>query len=470
MTVETMIEAGVKVFKQKVMEFCAAQAEGPLDPRAAESVARGLQAALAAAGAETYRAYLESHEVHQDVVRADGDCFRFKYASERTFMTLFGPMRVTRRVYQNASDTKTHVPLDAAWGMAGEFLTVEVREAVAFACAHVTPEETAELLAKSALFRPHATQIKRAVESIGRVVAAQGERIDEGLRAQEAIPEASRVLAASLDGVNVLMRDTEGGKRGRPAERPGLEKTQANTTAYKNAMVGSVSIYGEPDQTGEGPERLVSRYVTHMPEERAPSFKAKFEAELEAAENKAPPGIAKVLICDGARGLWNYIETSGRFDEYETLIDYWHALEHLSLAAEVLFGKGNPRATEWYRTYAKKLLECDDGAARIVRSMDYHDKTAKLPKARREALAAQRRYFLRNSRGMTYAEFRRRGLPIGSGPVEAACKTLVKTRLCRSGMRWTREGGQRILDLRTYVKSNRWQPFWNQYKKANSAA
>jgi len=470
MTIETMIEAGVAVFKEKVAAFCAADAETPLTPCAAEAVGRGLQSALAAAGAETYRAYLESHEVQEDVVRADGDCFRFKYTSEHTFMTLFGPMEVTRRVYQNASDTKSHVPLDVAWGMAGEFLTVEVREAVAFACAHVTPEETAELLAKSALFRPHATQIKRAVEGIGRGVAAQGERIDEGIRAQEEIPHETRVLAASLDGVNVLMRDTDGGKRGRPAERPGLEKTQANTTAYKNAMVGSVSFYGKPVEPGEGPERLLSRYVTHMPEERAPSFKAKFEAELEAAERKAPPGIAKVLICDGARGLWNYIESSGQFADYETLIDYWHALEHLSLAAEALFGKGHPQATEWYRNYAKKLIECDDGAARIVRSMDYHNKTTALPKARREALAAQRRYFRRNSRGMTYASFRRRGLPIGSGPVEAACKTLVKTRLCRSGMRWTREGGQRILDLRTYVKSNRWQPFWNQYKQTNIAA
>jgi len=54
--------------------------------------------------------------------------------------------------------------------------------------------------------------------------------------------------------------------------------------------------------------------------------------------------------------------------------------------------------------------------------------------------------------------------PIGSGPVEAACKTLVKTRLGRSGMRWSREGGQRILDLRVYVKSNRWDEAWRTIK------
>ena len=66
---------------------------------------------------------------------------------------------------------------------------------------------------------------------------------------------------------------------------------------------------------------------------------------------------------------------------------------------------------------------------------------------------------------MTYADFRRRGLPIGSGVVEAACKSLVKARLCRSGMRWTRKGGQHILHLRAHIKSGRWDMFWEAYKQ-----
>ena len=66
---------------------------------------------------------------------------------------------------------------------------------------------------------------------------------------------------------------------------------------------------------------------------------------------------------------------------------------------------------------------------------------------------------------MTYADFRRRGVPIGSGVVEAACKSLVKSRLCRSGMRWTRKGGLHILYLRAHIKSGRWDKFWQSYKQ-----
>jgi hypothetical protein len=274
-------------------------------------------------------------------------------------------------------------------------------------------------------------------------------------------------LAASLDGTNVLLTEPAetGAKRGRPAERPGSGTEQAASTAYRNAMVGSVTFYGAVPQEEKTPQRLTSRYTSHMPEEYAVTFKTKFEAELADAERNAPPGVTKVLLCDGARAIWNYIEHTERFNDYERIIDYCHTLEHLSLAAEALFGKGSKSSKTWYDKYRKKLLDEDLAARSVLHSMDYYEQANALPKSRRDALDIQRTFFRRNQAKMTYADFRRRGLPIGSGPVEAACKTLVKARLCRSGMRWTRKGGQRILDLRTYVKSNRWEAFWNEYKK-----
>ena len=471
MVVERMIEAGMREFKENLERFCGTEAEGALTPESAQVITRGIQQAIAAAGRDAFRAYVESKEVEQDVVVSEGEPYRFKYCSGKQFVGLWGPMEVTRRVYQNASDTKTHVPLDAAWGMAGQFMSIEVREAVAFSCAHVTPEETHALLKKSALFHPHPTQIKRCVEELGAVVAHDPLGLDARIRAEEAAPRGVCVLSASLDGANVLLYepDASGGKRGRPAERPGAGEGQSATTAYRNAMVGSVTYYGAVPEGKKTPQRLLSRYVSHMPEDRAVTFKTKFEAELAAAECKLPPGAVKVLLCDGARAIWNYAKDP-RYDDYEKLVDYCHTLEHLSLAAEALFGKGSDEAAAWYDKYRKKLLEEDLGGRGVLLSMDYYAKTNGLSKSRREALAVQRTFFRRNKARMTYADFRRRGLPIGSGPVEAACKTLVKTRLCRSGMRWTRKGGQRILDLRTYVKSNRWDAFWNEYKQLRPTA
>ena len=69
----------------------------------------------------------------------------------------------------------------------------------------------------------------------------------------------------------------------------------------------------------------------------------------------------------------------------------------------------------------------------------------------------------RNAERMRYTEFIRLGLPIGSGPVESACKNIVNARLKRSGMRWSIEGGQNVLNLRVHLKSDRWAPAWETY-------
>jgi hypothetical protein len=79
-------------------------------------------------------------------------------------------------------------------------------------------------------------------------------------------------------------------------------------------------------------------------------------------------------------------------------------------------------------------------------------------------------YFRRNLDKMAYAVFRGRGLPIGSGPVEAGCKNVVGARLKRSGMRWSRPGGQQVLNLRTHVLSKRWDVFWDCYMATRDAA
>jgi hypothetical protein len=115
-----------------------------------------------------------------------------------------------------------------------------------------------------------------------------------------------------------------------------MDRTQSENTAYRNAMAGTVSVYGAVPEGEKRPQRLHTHYVSNMPEEHAATFKGKFEEELSAAEAQLAPDTVKVLICDGARSIWKYAHKSGRFDGYEKLVDYWHTLEHLSLAAEAL--------------------------------------------------------------------------------------------------------------------------------------
>ena len=158
------------------------------------------------------------------------------------------------------------------------------------------------------------------------------------------------------------------------------------------------------------------------------------------------------------------------FKEYEKLVDFYHTSEHLSQAAEALFGKKSAAADDWYHKWYDNLLAEDDAATGVVRSIEYYATQQQLPQSRVNDLQQERTFFRHNQHRMTYADFRRRGLPIGSGPVEAACKSIVKNRMCRSGMRWSHEGGQKILNLRVFVKADRWDSFWENYMNLKRAA
>jgi hypothetical protein len=435
-------------------------------PQQAEEVNRLLGEAMSAGWTEGLRTWLATAETDAETIEVNGVTHRYKLESEKEFLTPGGIVKLLRRVYQPDAGGKCHVPLDAAWGMEGQFATVEVRDAALYAVALGTPKEAETLLAKCALFQPSATAIKRMAKQMGQWLEEHEDDVLAEIRDEEPISEETQVLCASLDGVNVLLSEP-GKKKGRPNERPheGASRETPCPTCYKNAMVGSVSFYGDVPEGQTSPERLASRYAARMPEDRAPTLKAKFERELHETESRLSDDVVRIVLCDGARALWTYIDETPQYGEYEKLVDYHHTSEHLSKAAEAIFGKGSPKAQDWYDQYCSKLKGEDGGAGRVLRSLDYYERTARLSTSRRAALDAERTFFARNGHRMDYARFRRNGWPIGSGPVEAACKSVVKTRLCRSGMRWSRSGGQHILSLRTYVKSDRWNAMWSQYKR-----
>jgi hypothetical protein len=363
--------------------------------------------------------------------------------------------------------------------MQGEYATPAVQECVLFGMAHLTAKEVERFLAKSSMFHPSEKAIKNMVNKSGDFIEDHIEELNEAIRGEETIPEETTVVVASMDGVNVLLREA-GQKSGRPKERPGEKQEEVSASSYKNAMVGSISFYKkevtetcfERSQKEDEvkPVRLRSHYIARMPESYFPAFKQQFEAELDGIEKTIDATVKRILLNDGHRVIWNYIDNNECFDDYEKLVDFYHASEHLSKAAEAIFGKRSKAGDEWYHKWYGKLQTEDHAAKAVLRSMNYYAKILKIPKTRLADLKIEQTFFRRNEERMNYADFIRRGLPIGSGPVEAACKSVVKNRMCRSGMRWSRKCGQKILNLRVYAKADRWEKFWNNYKQLKQAA
>ena len=172
----------------------------------------------------------------------------------------------------------------------------------------------------------------------------------------------------------------------------------------------------------------------------------------------------RVVLADGKREIWRIVDEHCVFEGFTRILDFYHAAQHLSMAAEHLFGKASVTSGSLVSILAAQTAPYTQRRGGV-------DPLCVLPSSQTPKTIGQRYrqattelgYFRNNRDKMDYARYHAWGLIISSGPVEAAAKTIVGHRLKRSGMRWTRHGGQQILNLRVQVQSKRWDAFWNWY-------
>lgn len=431
---------------------------GEVSALAGISVMRQMMKMLRKVCVAGFRSWLEQADCQDETIERDGRTLRYKLTSPKEFATPCGLMVVDRRLFQDDRGGPTVAVVDEAWGMVGEYATPEVREMAAFLLGLMTSQEAVAVLGKASLCQIGETSLKTIAGEFGAWVEAHPE-ILAAVRAAEEIPTETRVFCVSGDGSNIRL-DEPGPKPGRPVAGDDGEPAP---TCFKNAMIGTVSLYGAVPENEVTPTRLETRSLARMPEEGSPTFRRKFEEEVREKLAKCSPQVIHVAVIDGAKSLWTYLESNPLFNDFKKILDFHHAVEHLSTASDALFGKGTLAAKAWSIRHRHTLLDHDDGPQRIIRAIDYALNNRRCSQSARTEALKQRQFFQNNSTRMTYATFRAEGLPIGSGPVEAAGKTLVKTRMCRSGMRWSRQGGQEILNIRTLIKSDRWNPLWSRY-------
>lgn len=205
-----------------------------------------------------FRAWLEQADCSDDTLERDGRRLRFKLASAKEFVTPCGPLVVTRRLFQEDHGGPTVAPLDEAWGMVGQFATPELRDLAAFLLGLVTPEEAEQVLEKSSLCAVGRTTLKKLAGQFGEWLE-EHESVIADVRAAEAIPAQTRILCASLDGTNLRLAEP-GPKPGRPVAGDAGELAP---TCFKNAMIGTVSLYGDVPPDEPTPTRLQTRCVVH---------------------------------------------------------------------------------------------------------------------------------------------------------------------------------------------------------------
>jgi len=452
-------------FNQSLEDLVKGVRESDLTPESFVSLNEGLKGAVNEAGLKAFVGIVSKFEETAEIVEHGDQRHRFKQTSEKEWLTAFGVARLTRRYYQPDAGGKGVVPLDVRCGMVDRFATPDVEELMALASSNLVPKEVETLLGKALPHGPSATAVQRVLRDVGAFAEAHDEEIEAVMNEEAPLTPDGDVCVISWDGVNVPLREP-GVKTGRPPERPGVQETRVTPTAWKEAGVGCISIYASRSGEEDEPLRLDKRYFARMPESGMTRLLGQQEAAVrDLFERRSRPFRAIAVICDGKRPIWDAVRDRSTYDVAAEILDFYHATEHLSKAAEVLFGKASDEAKTWFDRYRTKMRDEIGGTNAAIRSLRYHRKRLRPGTEAHKIVTNVIRFFGRNRHRMTYATFRERGLPIGSGPVEAACKTIVGARLKRSGMRWSREGGQHVLNLRRHEKADRWDTFWGYYLK-----
>jgi hypothetical protein len=359
---------------------------------------------------------------------------------------LFGSFPLERDYYHHPGKKQGHYPADAALGLEVGYTPALARLVCLEGADEPGYEKAQRHLAETGGIEVSARQIQRVVQRVGGDAQAWQER--------EAMPGAcdAPVLYVSGDGTGVPMRQEEvSGRKGKQSD--GTAKT-------RQAYLGCVFTQHRTDEKGHPVRDYQSTtYVS--------SFKSinEFGPMLRQEALRRGMGSAGkvVLLIDGAAGL----EHMGKdcFKDAVQIVDFYHGLEHAGQVLDAQIGKNHPECQARLSRWAKRLLK--DKVESLI--AETRQASAGTPQA--QAVDEALGYFERNIPRMQYGTFRKNGWFIGSGVVEAGCKTVIGARCKQSGMFWSRPGAENVLALRCIQSSRRHDQFWkhrlNQHAKRN---
>ena len=359
---------------------------------------------------------------------------------------LFGSFELSRDYYYHPAKEQGHFPADAALGLEVGY-TPALARLMCLEGADETGYQKAERhLAETGGIEVSARQIQRVVQRVGQEAQVWQERPAQPTRCD------APVLYVSGDGTGVPMR---------PKELAGRKGKQPDGTAKtRQVYLGCLFTQHHVDEEGQ-PVR------DHESTTYVSSFKSidEFGPLLRQEALRRGLGTAGqvVLLIDGAKGLENMGKDC--FKDSVQIVDFYHAMEHAGHVLDTLLGKNHPERKVRQRRWAKRLL--NNKVENLIK--ETHRASVATPQAQevKEALG----YFERNVERMQYGTFRAQGYFIGSGVVEAGCKTLIGARCKQSGMFWSKPGAENILALRCIHHSRRLHEFWkhrlNQHAKRN---
>lgn len=390
-------------------------------------------------------------EFKQAVPCACGRQARFHQLRPKQILTVVGTISVQRPYYLCAQCHQGQSPRDSELDVQGTEYSPGVRRMMAVVGSEASFEHGREQLELLAGLHVTTKAVERQAEAIGADIAQQEEtqmKRAKQLELPQVIGPAVPVLYIEMDGTQVpMVRSELEGRAGR------VEGHSARTREVK---LGCVFTQTTTDEQGRPVRDDASTTYTGAIE-TAEEFGHRLYTE--AWERGWSRAAKKVIIGDGAEWIWNITEQ--HFPSATQIVDLYHARQHLWGLARALYPGDEAKQNRWIRCQQSKL---DGGQieklVRYLRSLEIADPQLA------EEIRGEAEYFQRNAARMRYPQFRRQKLFVGSGVIEAACKTVIGSRLKQSGMFWTTRGANAIIALRCNRLSRKFEDYWASRSKA----
>ncbi len=464
----TKAAAAVTVRPEVVRRLSASEARGSFHDRVLDGVRRFLEdhavtgktgqrefyefekelhARLMKAEREIIGDVMAASDVDADAIEIEGRVHRRVLRSAHTYMTAAGPVSVERWLYKDRRDPTAHAlaALDLKLGIVEGFWTTRAAEQASWVVTQMTPQKAEDLFGRVGNMEPSKSSLDRLPRALGERWEAEREKYEQVLREAIVVPDEAASAAVSIDGV---LAPVDGGasptqvrsdaaSEGRVSKGPaGYREIGCATLAFCDAKGDLISAI----RFGRGPE---TKKLT---------LKETLRKDL-AHVLAQHPELKVAKITDAGGDNWEYTATLPPGPE---ILDFFHAAEHLAAAIAAVHGDGTFATRHKFEFLRERLLTEDRGAEAVIDALAYLKRT----NPRVAKVSKVLTYFRKNKNRMRYAQWKREGFMIGSGVVEAACKTLVAQRLKLSGMRWSTRGAQAILTMRGWDQSDRFDQAW----------
>ena len=369
---------------------------------------------------------------------------------EKKLVTVLGAVVVERPYYHCSRCGTGFAPRDKELDVEATQYSPGVRRMAAAVGAETSFDRGRALLDELAGVELSAKAVEREAEAIGEDIAR---------REQAEIERAVQLELIQISGPEIPILYIEMDGTGVPttaAETAGRKGKDGGPSRTREVKLGCVFTQSRCDKRGRPVRDEDSTSYTGGIEDAAAFGRRIYSEAWRRGWSRAR---RKVVIGDGAAWIWNLAHEY--FPGAIEIVDLYHAREHLWEPAKKLFPSNEKRRRAWVRRMQKKL---DAGRIEQLVAALRNCETDAAEAAHQLALDAD--YFERNAERMRYREFRRQGLFVGSGVIEAGCRTVIASRLKRSGMFWSVRGANAITALRCARLSGRFDDYWENRARA----